>query len=113
MDGTLADTMPVHFWAYKNILADYDIDFTPELFASLAGIPATGTIAEVNKRFRKTLNVEEVARIKEQEYEKIMHKMKPIDPVIHLMKRSDLTSTLIFWFQLKMFFVQNLFLILF
>ena len=33
LDGTLADTMPVHFWAYKNILVEYGIDFTPELFA--------------------------------------------------------------------------------
>lgn len=87
LDGTLADTMPVHFLAYKNILKDYNIDFTPELFATLAGIPAVGTIQKINELFGTKMNAEEVGHLKEHEYEKIMHKMKPIEPVIELMKK--------------------------
>lgn len=87
LDGTLADTMPVHFWAYKHILADYGIDFTPELFASLAGIPAVGTIARLNEIFGTSMDAEKVGHYKELEYEKIMHKMKPIEPVIEVLKQ--------------------------
>lgn len=87
LDGTLADTMPVHFWAYKNILSDYGIEFTPELFASLAGIPAVGTIEKLNEIFGTTMDAEKVGHFKEQEYEKIMHKMKPVDPVVELVKK--------------------------
>lgn len=87
LDGTLADTMPVHFWAYKNILNDYGIDFTPELFATLAGIPAVGTIEKLNELFGTTMNAQEVGHFKEAEYEKIMHKMKAIDPVVELAKQ--------------------------
>ncbi len=87
LDGTLADTMPVHFWAYKNILAEYGIDFTPELFATLAGIPAVGTIVKLNEIFGTKMNPEEVGHFKEAEYEKIMHKMKPIVPVVELAKQ--------------------------
>lgn len=87
LDGTLADTMPVHFWAYKNILAEYGIDFTPELFATLAGIPAVGTIQKLNEIFGTKMNAEEVGHFKEREYEKIMHKMKPVEPVIELAKK--------------------------
>jgi len=87
LDGTLADTMPVHFWAYKNILIDYGIDFTPELFATLAGVPAVGTIEKLNAQFGTKMNAEEVGHFKEAEYEKIMHKMKPIIPVVDLMKK--------------------------
>ena len=87
LDGTLADTMPVHFWAYKNILVDYGIDFTPELFATLAGVPAVGTIEKLNEQFGTKMNAEEVGHFKEAEYEKIMHKMKPIIPVVDLMKK--------------------------
>ncbi len=86
LDGTLADTMPVHFWAYKNILAAYGIDFTPALFATLAGIPAVGTIRKLNEIFGTKMNAEEVGHFKETEYEKIMHKMKPIVPVVELAK---------------------------
>ena len=87
LDGTLADTMPVHFWAYKNILTEYGINFTPELFATLAGIPAVGTIEKLNELFGTKMNAEEVGHFKEQEYEKIMHKMKPIVPVVELAKQ--------------------------
>ena len=87
LDGTLADTMPVHFLAYKHILVNYGINFTPELFAKLAGIPAIGTIEKLNEWFGTKMNAEEVGHFKEREYEKIMHKMKPIVPVVELAKK--------------------------
>lgn len=87
LDGTLADTMPVHFWAYKNILTDYGINFTPELFATLAGIPAVGTIEKLNELFGANMDAEKVGHLKEAEYEKIMYKMKAIDPVVELAKQ--------------------------
>lgn len=87
LDGTLADTMPVHFWAYKSILIDYGIDFTPELFSTLAGIPAVGTIKKLNELFGTSMDPEKVGHFKEDEYEKIMHKMKPIEPVVDLVRR--------------------------
>jgi HAD superfamily hydrolase (TIGR01509 family) len=87
LDGTLADTMPVHFLAYKNILVEYGIHFTPELFAKLAGIPAVGTIEKLNEWFGTKMDAEEVGHFKESEYEKIMHKMKPIAPVVELAKK--------------------------
>lgn len=87
LDGTLADTMPVHFWAYKNILVDHGINFTPELFATLAGIPAVETIEKLNKLFGTNMNAEEIGHFKENEYEKIMHKMKPISSVVELAKK--------------------------
>lgn len=87
LDGTLADTMPVHFLAYKNILAEYGIHFTPELFAKLAGIPAVGTIEKLNEWFGTKMNAEEVGHFKEREYEKMMHKMKPIIPVVEFAKK--------------------------
>jgi len=86
LDGTLADTMPVHYLAYQHILKDLKVNFTPELFASLAGIPAVGTIARINELFGTSMDPETVGHNKEAEYEKIMHKMKPIEPVVALLK---------------------------
>ena len=87
LDGTIADTMPVHFLAYKNILADYGIEFTPELFGTLAGVPAVGTIQKLNELFATQMDPEKIGHFKEAEYEKIMHKMKPVEPVIELVKK--------------------------
>jgi beta-phosphoglucomutase family hydrolase len=86
LDGTIADTMPVHFLAYKNILQQYGIEFTPEIFATLAGIPAVGTIRRLNELFGTKMDPEEIGHYKENEYEKIMHKMKPVTPVVELVK---------------------------
>jgi beta-phosphoglucomutase family hydrolase len=87
LDGTLADTMPVHFWAYKHILSDFGIDFTPELFATLAGVPAVETIKKLNEQYGTKMDAEEIGHRKENEYEKMMHKMKPVDPVVNLAKK--------------------------
>ena len=87
LDGTIADTMPVHFLAYKHILHDFGIDFTPGLFATLAGVPAAQTIQLLNEQFGTTMHPEEIGHLKEREYEKIMHKMKPVDPVVSLVKK--------------------------
>ncbi len=87
LDGTLADSMPVHFMAYKNILIGYGIDFCPDLFATLAGIPALDTIRKLNEMYGTDMNPVEVGAQKEKEYEKIMYKMKPIEPVVELVKK--------------------------
>jgi len=87
LDGTLADTMPVHYLAYRNILRQYGIDYSYEMFMSLAGVPAIGTIKKINEIFGTSLAPEEVGNAKEDEYEKIMHQMKPIEPVVELVKR--------------------------
>ncbi|MFW5822248.1 MAG: HAD family hydrolase [Tangfeifania sp.] len=87
LDGTIADTMPVHFLAYQHILKEFGIDFTPEFFATLAGVPAIETIQKLNEQFGTSMDAEEVGILKEQEYEKMMHKMKPVEPVVQLVKK--------------------------
>jgi beta-phosphoglucomutase family hydrolase len=87
LDGTIADTMPVHFLAYKNILLDYGIVFTPEIFANLAGIPAVGTIRKLNEMFGTNMDPEDIGHYKEREYEKIMHRMRPVEPVVEIVKK--------------------------
>ena len=67
LDGTLADTMPIHYLAYKNILKNFGIDFTPQVFASLAGIPAVETVHKINELFGANLNAMEIGHLKEKE----------------------------------------------
>lgn len=86
LDGTIADTMPVHFTAYRNILREWGIDFTPGLFASLAGIPAIETIQKLNEMYGTSMDPVQTGLQKEHEYEKIMHRMKPVSPVVDLIR---------------------------
>lgn len=87
LDGTLADTLPLHFWVFKNILLDFGIDFTPEQFDTLAGIPAIEIVRKLNEKYGTEMEPQVVGNYKEREYEKIMYKMKLVEPVVELVKR--------------------------
>lgn len=86
LDGTIADTMPVHFEVYRKILKNYGVDFTPEVFDTLAGVPAVGTFEKVNEMYGLSLNAYEMGHYKEAEYEKMMHLIKPIEPVVEIIR---------------------------
>lgn len=85
-DGTLCDTMPRHYVAWRDAVAPYGIDFTTELFDQLAGIPVYGTIEELNRRFGTNMNPKSVGDKKEEAYAKNMHLVKPIDAVCDVVK---------------------------
>jgi HAD superfamily hydrolase (TIGR01509 family) len=86
LDGTLADTMPMHYVAWKNAAASYGIDFTPELFMELAGIPLYPTVEKLNQIFGKTIDPMEMGDLKEAEFERNMHHTPEIKIVTDLVR---------------------------
>ncbi|MGE4586763.1 MAG: HAD family hydrolase [Mangrovibacterium sp.] len=87
LDGTIADTMPIHYIAWRNAAARYGIDLSAKLFMQLAGIPLYATVEKLNSLFGTSVNPQEMGNAKELEYERNMHRAKPIDPVVNLIKR--------------------------
>lgn len=87
LDGTIADTMPIHFIAWRNAAARYGIDFTTELFEQLAGIPLYKTVEKLNELFNKNIDPKEMGDAKEKEYEENMGKASPIEPVMEVIKK--------------------------
>lgn len=88
LDGTLADTMPIHYVAWKNAAAKYGIDFTPELFAQLAGIPLYPTVERLNQLFGKNIDPKEMGDLKEAEFELNMHLTPEIKIVTDLVREN-------------------------
>lgn len=86
LDGTLADTMPIHYIAWKNAAALYGIEFTPILFSELAGIPLYPTVEKLNQIYGKNINPKEMGDIKEAEFEKNMHLTPEIKIVTDLVR---------------------------
>jgi len=88
IDGTLADTMPAHFKAFRKVLGQYGIDFTQELFITLAGVPVEPQMHLIQKQFNPHgFEPKKVAREKEEEYFKTLDETKPIAPVFDLLKK--------------------------
>lgn len=87
LDGTIADTMPIHYIAWRNAAARYGIDFSVELFEQLAGIPLYKTVEKLNELFNKNIDPLEMGDAKEAEYEDNMHRAQPVEPVMDVIRQ--------------------------
>lgn len=86
IDGTIADSMPVHFLVFQMVGKRYGVDYTKEMFLELAGIPALETCEIVKERFGKDWNAADFAEEKEQEYLKNMHLIRGVKPVMDVIE---------------------------
>ncbi len=85
-DGTLADTMGLHYQAYLDVLCPMGYDFPEDLFYSLGGIPAGGVLEVLNAQFGWTIPVEETAARKEARFGELIPQVQPIVPVVEFMR---------------------------
>ena len=83
-DGTLADTMPLHYKAWCAALKDHACDFPEALFYQLGGVPAVNVIEILNHRHGMSLPPVETAHFKEELYTQMISRILPIEPVVAL-----------------------------
>ena len=57
-DGTIADSMPLHYIAWEKALAEWNCEFDEKIFYSWGGMPVADIIATLNQ-----LSEEDLARI--------------------------------------------------
>jgi beta-phosphoglucomutase-like phosphatase (HAD superfamily) len=67
-DGTIADSMPLHYVAWTQALSEWKCEFPEQLFYSWGGTPTPEIIAKLNQRYGLQMPVEQVARRKEVLY---------------------------------------------
>jgi beta-phosphoglucomutase-like phosphatase (HAD superfamily) len=87
VDGTLADTMPIHYQAWRQILAEAGIDYPLDMFYELAGMPTRAIVPVVNRRFGVGLDPDVTARRKERLFAGRLREVAPIEPVVALVRR--------------------------
>jgi HAD superfamily hydrolase (TIGR01509 family) len=68
LDGTLADTMPVHYGVWVTVAQRHGLTFPEELFYRLGGVPTVKIAALLIEQAGLTLDPVAVARDKEQSY---------------------------------------------
>lgn len=85
-DGTLADSMVVHYQAWRAALAAFgaDFDFGWELFLSRAGMSLPNTVRELNAQFGLSLDPEAVTARQRAEYERFLPTVQAIPEVVAL-----------------------------
>jgi HAD superfamily hydrolase (TIGR01509 family) len=81
-DGTIADSMPLHYMAWSKVLLDWGCEFGEDLFYSWGGMPVREIVATLNQKYGLEMPVDYVARRKEQFYLDILPQLKAVPEVL-------------------------------
>ncbi|MGQ1909683.1 HAD family hydrolase [Marinifilum sp. RC60d5] len=84
LDGTLADTMPIHYDAWNKTAKVMGISYSQEFLSSCAGMPSAKIIELLNKQNNHSIDPQEFSALKEEFFAKEMHKITEIKPVTDL-----------------------------
>jgi HAD superfamily hydrolase (TIGR01509 family) len=81
-DGTIADSMPLHYIAWKKALAEWNCEFEETLFYAWGGMPIVEIVSALNKRYGLSMPPEILARRKEIFYYELLPQLKPVPEVL-------------------------------
>src|ERR1700737_2351245 len=81
-DGTIADSMPLHYIAWKKALGEWNCEFDEELFYAWGGMPVAEIISTLNERHGLHMSVETVSRRKECLYFDLLPQLKAVPEVL-------------------------------
>ena len=81
-DGTVVDSMPLHYRAWKAALAEWNCDFPEDLFYAWGGKPVRNIIADLNQIYSLTMPVDSLAVRKEALYLAQLPSLKAIPEVV-------------------------------
>jgi HAD superfamily hydrolase (TIGR01509 family) len=81
-DGTIADSMPLHYIAWKKALGEWNCEFDEKLFYSWGGMPIAEIIATLNAQRGLKMPVEAVELRKESLYYELLPQLKVVPEVL-------------------------------
>ena len=81
-DGTLADTMPLHWQAWETIARRHRLRFPKERFYALGGIPTRDILKMLSLEQAVPMDHLAVAREKEAEYLPLIQQVEPVHAVL-------------------------------
>ena len=87
-DGTIADSMPLHYVAWNKTLSKWGCEFSEELFYAWGGMPVAEIIATLNKQQGLTMPVEDVSKLKEALYYEVLPELKAVPEVLEHIEAS-------------------------
>src|SRR5882762_8303583 len=87
-DGTLADTMPLHWRAWQVIATRHRLHFPEDRFYSLGGVPSRDILKMLSAEQSVSLDHLAVAREKEAEYLPLIAQVEPINTVVGIAREN-------------------------
>jgi HAD superfamily hydrolase (TIGR01509 family) len=87
-DGTIADSMPLHFRAWTRAVEEGGGSFPEELFYAWAGQPLERTVEMLNEQLGYRLPIAETVRRKEALYDELLDQVQPVPAVLAEIERN-------------------------
>ena len=87
-DGTIADSMPLHYIAWKQALGEQGCDFPEAQFYSMGGMPVRDVIRALNAEHGLQMPVEAVALRKEDLYYEFLPQLTAVPEVLEVIESS-------------------------
>jgi HAD superfamily hydrolase (TIGR01509 family) len=81
-DGTIVDSMPLHYVAWKQALTEWNCAFEEKLFYAWGGRPVTDILTSLNEMNGLQMPIEQVAKRKESLYYDQLADLKLIPEVV-------------------------------
>lgn len=81
-DGTVADSMPLHYVAWKTALGERGCEFSEERFYAWGGFPVAKVITQLNEEQGLKMPVAEVGHRKEALYYELLPQLKAVPEVV-------------------------------
>jgi beta-phosphoglucomutase-like phosphatase (HAD superfamily) len=86
-DGTLVDSMPLHWDAWKKAVALLGGTWDEEFFSSTKGMPEKKIVALYNERFSRNLDPGETVRVKHEHFRSCADQFRPVGHVLDVVHR--------------------------
>lgn len=83
-DGTLANTMPLHWRAWQLITQRHNLHFAEDRFYALGGVPSRDILKMLAKEQGRSIDHIAVAHEKEEAYLPLMTQIEPIHAVVEI-----------------------------
>jgi HAD superfamily hydrolase (TIGR01509 family) len=87
-DGTIADSMPLHYVAWKAALAEWSCDFSEDLFYAWGGRSVAEIISSLNQERGLRMPIDAVSRRKEQLYFASLPELEAVPEVLEVIEAS-------------------------
>jgi HAD superfamily hydrolase (TIGR01509 family) len=87
-DGTIADSMPLHYVAWNKALGEYGCEFPEEVFYAWGGMPTVQIVQTLSAQQAIAMNAEEVAHRKELLYYELLPQLQAVPEVLEQIELS-------------------------
>ena len=86
-DGTLVDSMPIHFLAWNRTMTEVGIELPEDRFYAMGGIPTHRIIEMLAHEQQVLVDAHTTAKRKEEAFYELIHMLEPIHIVVEVAKK--------------------------